>query len=566
MSKAQEIIKWVDDVLNGAGLSRQEQDGLYQLRGLVQYVESVEDRVERVIKSAKSSDSAHIAVRVDYLLKSYIEFTLQFYNSFAQSLRAETDLPARQKSYQQGQALLTLYREWDVIDKLAASIDIPKARILDVLLTVAAPNEKFMQAYYQHQSEPLTADTTLTYGDLLPNLQRFWPADWLEDYGIDKAALGKLNNSPFESMPAGSRLDPAEFGTLYSDDPNFRDSIGTIDEQLNIDLQSAQSQTIQIIPYYSDLYGAVFFKYAPQIVGISIPAFRLSTPWDWGIVWHEVATFVARNYRHLFPIEWDALVDSFALPDLRMIYTLGNPSKWPDDIDPEDWIEEILEDGYSILSLGPSTLPTLERVLQQYYLDDYELADHRHPPVMMRLDMARLLLQKMGFALEVSATAEQEERMASLEPFATALHGRLQEVVVQVFDQDSWNDAVQAEKNIDETLTTLTDLRHLVILSQRLWLNDYLNINTDLVKKLLAALSSTDSPPAVPLEPMPNGLFTKMFKDKNWSELISSVYHTTDFVRARHHNWATHDGAVGGVVDAYYWDRDGTKHTHRHSH
>ncbi len=248
-----------------------------------------------------------------------------------------------------------------------------------------------------------------------------------------------------------------------------------------------------VIPQFGSYYKMEFFEYADDFMALSLPLTALKSPWEWSIIWHEIAGDKVRqlkkvesdfyNWIELMfkgikeePV-WDLwilgvfmILDAKRLGDrpeawfeewfmelkksVKMDYAsfiqdestfltptshikkfLADPS-WPllmlsfeelfDDLmnelsssNPEtaktareygwsqDWLEELFEDGFSVLSFDLNLLPIFSRLLGRY-------ADggkgFRHPPKSVRmatsLSLKLLTFEQIG---QLPAPPQPEE-------------------------------------------------------------------------------------------------------------------------------------------------------------
>jgi len=146
-------------------------------------------------------------------------------------------------------------------------------------------------------------------------------------------------------------------------------------------------QEFVALPHFGRRFSLVSFKYTKDFVTLGIPVFNLYTPWEWSIFWHEMAGRKVQIMKAKQPDVFAKLIPSNYKSSSKQNNndsTASNPS-WP-----ADWMEELFEDGCSVLAFGPDFLPILESILRRYSAD----SDMRHPPIDIRLDVARLLLKQ----------------------------------------------------------------------------------------------------------------------------------------------------------------------------
>ena len=131
-------------------------------------------------------------------------------------------------------------------------------------------------------------------------------------------------------------------------------------------------ERVAVVPQFGLHFELVSFKYAPNVVILGIPVFNLDTPWEWSVIWHEVAGHKVRQLKD---------EDTATFENMRPKDENGRPlEKWS-----ADWMEELFEDSCSAHAFGAPFIPVFERILNRYPPE----GDGRHPPSAIRLSMAK---------------------------------------------------------------------------------------------------------------------------------------------------------------------------------
>jgi len=142
------------------------------------------------------------------------------------------------------------------------------------------------------------------------------------------------------------------------------------------DLDVDTSGLLVLFNLYQTL-GLRSFAYTKEFQILDIPVTVLYTPWEWSVIWHEVAGYKVKEIKKRVPSVFkDTLqkVESKLKPD------------WT-----EGYLEEIFEDACSILVFGAEFISIFESILNRTYAQVL-LNDERHPPIKIRVNLAKLLL------------------------------------------------------------------------------------------------------------------------------------------------------------------------------
>ena len=145
-----------------------------------------------------------------------------------------------------------------------------------------------------------------------------------------------------------------------------------------------------VILQFGESYSLKFSKYSDNFAALNIPLWILNSPWEWTILWHELAGEKVRALRkekkHFFETEFDKAIGKLKKKDEEYIRKLG----WS-----VDWFEELFEDSFSVIHFPIHFLFVLENLLERFPDTG---RGQRHPPASIRLATAMCLhLQMKGF-------------------------------------------------------------------------------------------------------------------------------------------------------------------------
>lgn len=183
--------------------------------------------------------------------------------------------------------------------------------------------------------------------------------------------------------------------------------------------------SFMMLPHFGRDFELVSFKYAPGIFVLGVPVTSLYCPWNWTVIWHEVAAIYIQSERKLREARgaqagvvaavYNALAtldDRAGRRNLRAGYSdwlarnqlmdrrnrlrLDEQVRW-------GWAEELVEDAIGVICLGEAMADVLDRVLRDVYAPrktqqpatngtvSLNRADRRHPPPELRIAVARSL-------------------------------------------------------------------------------------------------------------------------------------------------------------------------------
>jgi hypothetical protein len=144
------------------------------------------------------------------------------------------------------------------------------------------------------------------------------------------------------------------------------------------DLDVDSSQLLVLFSLYQTI-GLRSFTYTKEFHTLDLPVTILNTPWEWSVVWHEIAGLKVKEIKRRYP--------GIMKDTLEVIHSqVAVQSDWT-----EDYVEELFEDAGSILVFGKELIDIFESVLNRTY-DQAGMLDSRHPDIKVRVNVASLLL------------------------------------------------------------------------------------------------------------------------------------------------------------------------------
>lgn len=476
-------------------------NSLTHLYGLFSHIEEMKKRYV----DGQTSQSASAG---RYLADSFMSFARAYFDAFIKALDADTSVTQSRRPYLMHKAIQRLSGDWEELARILAAIDGPYIAVLEALVQVARPS-----------------------------------AQWASDH------VAQEEKRKGQSIVKKASEMPPQFITL---------------------------------PYFGRHFELISFKYAPDVFVTGVPLYNLESPWDWHVVWHEMAGHIvnlleeskeiekriipnleARNYWQV----WRARYDLASGRDTRergsthtgaTTATVGRtgpdhagdreaeretPPTW-DEIRKADWIAEILEDAYGILSLGPAMYRSLEHVLRQNYADDFELTDKRHPPLRLRLDMAgailltrlaekdhRSILTSLGFDDERIAACEELRPIAQVIVETLIGDGVHPSYIRNLFDPSEVEMAETLKQQLLEnqeltpgaTIPALINAAHLAFKQEP---RAALHISKA-TKAAITAMSPIEAGLQSPAMP-DNAVVQSLVDGKSWQELLDEPFSTSD--------------------------------------
>lgn len=346
-------------------------NGLMHLRSLLTHIE----QTTAVELGRERTDSAN-AMR--YLVNSFTRFTSAYYHAVRRAVNASDDIreDPNRKAFWQQQAIYRLTYSWRTLTYLLYAVKDSHVAAMEKLVAAARP----------------------------ALIETYWFGQW-------------------SSREAASKGDNIAWQRTVE-----RTLERTLERSRGLE-QLAPPPDLHVItiPYFGRSFELVSFSYAPSVLVTGIPLYNLETPWDWQVVWHEMAGHIVRGLEEsgdgASPVNRIARdiapqIAEAQWEEWQRRFALEKPVE-----DRSGWVSELLEDAYSVLCLGPAMYATLRRVLRQHYSDLLASSDARHPPAQLRFDAAGALLVQMGFEewLVNQTSAEEMARCRAMQPIGRLL-------------------------------------------------------------------------------------------------------------------------------------------------
>jgi hypothetical protein len=479
-----------------------------QLYSLITHINRVTEQVLPDTVRTQSSET------VLYLINSFKHFAFYFYERFSDLVVSEVEASKHPYTLHRGVSRLCNY--WESISPMLHAVRDPRVRVLETLVREAQPSKLLQMRWSKRIEDYLNYKNRIQFKTAV--------TDWVKE--TENKAVGLIT-----------------------------------------------------LPYYSRRFELVRFEYAPYVYLTGVPLYDLETPWTWQVVWHEMAGHVAdqleRGDQNGIPqinqIVKEVETAIQALEDKLRPQSLA---KWletslagestrfarADDSEPPDfvisktgWMAEFLEDAYSVLSLGPTMLTTLRRVLHQHYENADSLGDERHPSLRLRLLMAAALLREMGYTQEDLAIADfgtdDWEECEKLQVVAKAIKRILageEGYVPRLYERPRGDQAQkvrdallgQSASRDDISVSALVTGAHLafektpqqaVQITQKSW-----KVITGIAERMRSdqQISTFTLPP--------EDYFKLLLVDKSWEELIGEEYQRADYVSPGNHTANQH--------------------------
>lgn len=179
--------------------------------------------------------------------------------------------------------------------------------------------------------------------------------------------LDSLTTSVLQNDSYYSKDQPDEFSW-------FENVIQLAANDLDVD-----SDKLLVLFNLYQTIGLRSFVYTKEFYTLDLPVTMLGTPWEWSVVWHELAGIKVKDIRKRLP---NIMKDTLKVVHNRVAV----PSEWT-----EDYLEELFEDAGSVLVFGSELMDIFKAVLNRTY-DQANIEDSRHPSKEIRENIANLLL------------------------------------------------------------------------------------------------------------------------------------------------------------------------------
>jgi hypothetical protein len=143
-------------------------------------------------------------------------------------------------------------------------------------------------------------------------------------------------------------------------------------------------ETFPVALQFGQAYSLRYTNYIDGFAALSIPLWVLESPWEWTILWHELAGEKVRMLKHGTPGYFDAMFTSV----LDQVATKKERAEIQKAGWSTDWVKELFEDSFSILHFPVHFLIVFKNLLERF--PDGEKGE-RHPPRAVRLAIAMCL-------------------------------------------------------------------------------------------------------------------------------------------------------------------------------
>jgi len=146
-------------------------------------------------------------------------------------------------------------------------------------------------------------------------------------------------------------------------------------------------ETFPVILQFGQSYSLRFSNYSDNFAALSIPLWVLESPWEWTILWHELAGEKVRKLKNDDPRFFDSL-----LADIMNQLNEDQKAAAQEACWSTDWLEELFEDSFSVIHFPIHFLIVFNNLLKRYPDGG---KGQRHPAHSMRLAMAMSLHLQM---------------------------------------------------------------------------------------------------------------------------------------------------------------------------
>ena len=196
----------------------------------------------------------------------------------------------------------------------------------------------------------------------------------------------------------------------------------------DIGLSSTEDQYI-LIPTFGEYFALTRFEYSTtRLAMLKLPLSALNAPWEWSVIWHEVAGLKVQKVKEQLGKHWQNYVDEQGIsttpaneeqvlfntlfdriltgkiidrtlrgklkPILQRSAGNGNSNEAESPAEaaiwPLEWLEQLFEDACSALAFGEDFIFAFEKILSR--TASKLTADRGHPNLSTRLRVARRLL------------------------------------------------------------------------------------------------------------------------------------------------------------------------------
>jgi hypothetical protein len=161
---------------------------------------------------------------------------------------------------------------------------------------------------------------------------------------------------------------------------------------------------LEVVLQFGQYYSLGFSNYTAKITALSMPLMAMDSPWEWTILWHELAGEKVRLLKRESPEFLNAILDR-ALEQLGDDKQTAQERGWS-----VDWVEELFEDSFSVFHFPIHFLVVLENLLERYSDGG---KGNRHPSHAIRLASA-MTLQMQGKHLSVDTNLNEWKKDLSV--------------------------------------------------------------------------------------------------------------------------------------------------------
>jgi hypothetical protein len=303
------------------------------------------------------------------------------------------------------------------------------------------------------------------------------------------------------------------------------------------------------VPHFARHFELVKLKYAPNIALMGVPLYNLHAPWEWCVVWHEMAGHLVEREEVKPVLEeiladklvyslWDEWKEAYPeMPEIKPEVSEEVTSEMPKEVrcSPKEWVKELFEDAYGILCLGPAMVRSLESALRQRYVDMKRVRDECHPVPTIRLAVANALLAEMRFADQADPFDPCVQPMAQALSIVFEKYG----FVRQPYDDALDDEVTQLKKALGAESIKLPESPSIpaLVAAARLAFDQKPSRGLEIAEAVKEAVEkmpgSSIGDAAVAL---PEDAFSDLLEGKSWRELLSTVFHESDWVSPGEHD------------------------------
>lgn len=159
-----------------------------------------------------------------------------------------------------------------------------------------------------------------------------------------------------------------------------------MDPFIDVATRDVALKDFPVILQYGQAYSLRFSNYSDNFAALSIPLWVLESPWEWTILWHELAGEKVRQLKletpDFFTLRFDEIVNALQNEQAQIL-----EAGWS-----VDWLEELFEDSFSVIHFPIHFLIVFKNLLDRFPDGG---AGQRHPACSVRLAAALCLHLQM---------------------------------------------------------------------------------------------------------------------------------------------------------------------------